>query len=419
MKLSQDGSPEQDGDRYKVFIVAPTPFYYQVPLFRMLSAHPRIDLTVYYCSDEAFRGQDVQKKFGIDGRWGVEDELLGGYTHKFLKNHSPWPSYLKSVVGLMNFGITRELVLNRPHAVILMSWMNPTWWLAILTCITLRIPFFYLTDQNVQRDLTGPLWKRWVKRMVLGNLLFPLSSGFLCAGTENRLLYSYYGVPNHKLVPFAFSWGFDSMLEIAAHLKPQSKRLRDQLGLPQDSFALLYCGRLSPEKSPITLLRAYERVELPNKRLMFVGDGQLRGELEAYVADHKIGGVHFYGFQDRQNIPQFYAVADVLVLPSHQETWGIVINEALSFSLPVIVSDQVGAASDLVHHGQNGYVFPRGDIQALAATIEMLMQRSPEERLRMGSYSMDIISRWLTRDLSNSLEQYFDSVFSPRTKVAS
>ena len=81
--------------RYKVTIIAPTCFYYQVALFRQLAVHPRIDLTVYFCSEEALHAQDVQKMYKSDGRWGGETELLEGYTYKFLRNYSPSPSYLQ------------------------------------------------------------------------------------------------------------------------------------------------------------------------------------------------------------------------------------------------------------------------------------------------------------------------------------
>ena len=397
---------------YKVAIVAPTCFYYQVPLFQTLATHPRMDLTVYFCSEEASRGSDVRKKFKTSGSWGIEGELLEGYNYKFLRNYSPSPSYLSSVIGLMNFGIWGEILKAKPDVVILMSWMNPTWWLAILACLYKKIPFLYLTDQNVQRDLSGPRWKRWVKRLVLGKILFRLTTGFLCAGTANRLLYEFYGVPEHKLVPFAFSWGSEQLLQISTVLKDQKKDIRSQLGIPEESYAVLYCGRLSPEKSPLYLIKAYEKVDRPEKVLIIVGDGELRASLQDYVANNNIESVHFFGFQNRNEIPKFYAASDVLVVPSDQETWGIVINEALCFGLPVIVSDQVGAARDLVEHGYNGLSFPRGDVQALTNSIKKLMDQDDTERSVMQARSRAIIEKWSERNMTDYLDQYLDFIYS-------
>ena len=137
---------------YKVAIIAPTCFYYQAPLFRALAANERIDLIVYFCSDEGSSGKDVKIVYGTDQNWGVEDQILDGYRSKLLKNHSPRGSYLKSLTGLANFGVWNELNRERPDAVVIMSWMNPTWWLAFLACMRFNIPLLLMTDANVNAE---------------------------------------------------------------------------------------------------------------------------------------------------------------------------------------------------------------------------------------------------------------------------
>ena len=86
-------------------IVGPTCFYYHSPLFRSLASNPRFDLKVYFCSDEPILGRDVAQEFRTDGRWGQEEEWLRGFEYEFLKNYSPFPSYLKWPFGLVNIGI--------------------------------------------------------------------------------------------------------------------------------------------------------------------------------------------------------------------------------------------------------------------------------------------------------------------------
>ena len=188
----------QTKSRYKVAIVAPTCFFYQVPLFRELAAHPRIDLTIYFCSDETLLARDVEEMYHAREQRGDESELLDGYHHKLLPNLSPIPSYLKWPWGLMNFSIWKEIRENRPDVVVLMSWMNVTWWVAIAACQRYRIPSLYMTDANVQRVLLGPRWKRWIKSLFLGSFVFKLATGFLCAGTANRSLYQFYGIPKEN-----------------------------------------------------------------------------------------------------------------------------------------------------------------------------------------------------------------------------
>lgn len=399
---------------YKLAIVAPTCFYYQVALFRQLAAHPRIDLQVYFCSDEALHARDVREMYRTEEDWGDEGGLLAGYNYQFLPNKSPRPSYLKWPLGLMNFSIWREIKQNRPHAVVLMSWMNATWWVAIAACLLFKVPFLYMTDANVQAELTGTPWKKWIKKLFLERCIFKLATGFLCAGAANRLLYKFYGVPDNKLVPFAYSWGYESHLQAWEDLRPRRLELRAQQGVAEDSFLILYCGRLSTEKRIMNLLEAFRRLNCRGKTLTIVGDGRLRKILQDYTENHNINSVRFFGFRNRNEINNFYATADLLVLPSGRETWGIVVNEAMCFALPVIASDQVGASGDLVRDGENGFTYPSGDVNALAERLQRIVDLTEEERSVMGFTSRRLIEKWVERDLVQSLDQYFDFIYSNR-----
>ena len=411
-KSTQESLGTETKRRYKLAIVAPTCFYYQVDLFRQLAAHPRIDLTVYFCSDEFLHGQDIREMYQVDKAWGDESELLVGYQHKFLPNQSPMPSYLRWPYGLMNFSIWKEIKDNRPDAVILMSWMNITWWIAIAACLRSRIPILYMTDANVQSELTGPSWKKWFKKLFLKNMLFKMATGFLCAGTANRLLYEFYGAPEEKLVPFAYSWGYESHLRAWEDLKPRRAELRAQQGIADGSFVILYCGRLATEKRVWDLLEAYRLVNCKNKILVIVGSGGLQNEMQEHVVKHGLDSVRFLGFQTRFEVRQYYATADLLVLPSARETWGIVVNEALCYELPVIVSDQVGAGRDMVRDGENGFIYPSGDVEALTLRLQQVIDLSEEERRLMGLRSRQLIEKWVKRDLAQSLDRYIDFIYS-------
>jgi len=400
-----------DKKQYKIAIVAPTPFYYQVDLFRELAAHPRIELTVYFCSKEALRGDDILKVYKTSGHWGGEEEWLKGYNYKFLRNYSPFPSYIRWPFGLMNFGIWNEIKKEKPDAVILMAWTNLTWWLATLACLYSNVPFFYMTDANIRAELSKPKLLLWLKRLLLGKWLFKHTSGFLCAGTLNKILYRYYGVPEEKLVSFAYSWGYKALLPIADDLKRQRKQIKTELGIPEESFVILFCGRLSKEKKPFDLLKAYHQVNSPHKALSFVGDGKLKKLLQEYIINCKLNSVFFFGFQNRKEIFKFYAISDVLVVPSSRETWGIVVNEAMCFGLPIIVADCIGSSKDLVQHGYNGFIFPRGDIKKLASYIEELMALPEKKRSMMGNRSLEIIKKWLEKDLAETLVQCLDFIF--------
>ena len=131
------------------------------------------------------------------------------------------------------------------------------------------------------------------------------------------------------------------------------------------------------------------------------------------VVDQKIKNVRFIGFKNRDTIPDFYIMADVIVLPSARETWGIVVNEAMCFSLPVIVSDAVGAGPDMVREGENGYTYRCGDIKELSEQLKCISAATGAESVTMRNSSLNIITEWSARDLSTTL---IDALVSTKTK---
>jgi len=211
----------------------------------------------------------------------------------------------------------------------------------------------------------------------------------------------------------------DRFARESARARCRRAALRAELGLGPGPV-LLFVGRLTPVKGLDTLLQAFRRSgvqafgcsgvqvfgcsggpetlpEHPNTRtpehpnalpaLLLVGDGEQRGELETLaralgVADR----VRFTGSRPWDQLPAFYAAADLLVLPSTFEPWGAVVTEALACGLPVVVSDQVGCAPDLVRPGENGWVVPAGDVGALADVLREAWA-APERLAAMGAAS--------------------------------
>ena len=382
---------------YKIAIVAPTPFYYHTPLYCQLAKAPEIDLTVYYCSDETVRGIDVEKMYRTKGQIVEEEDLLRGYNYKFLKNYSPFSSYMRWPFGLINLGIWREIKEGKYDAVVLQSWANLTWWLAFLACLKFNTPVFFMTDSNILSEQLKSKLKISLKEILLGKFLFKRAAGFLASGTVNKQFYKAYGVPEKKMVRLPHWWGYEQFLIKAQKLKPERENLRKSFGLKKNDLLLLFVGRLAKEKSLHTLLDAYNRVSSQNKKLFFVGDGPLRLRLEKYIRDFKIQEVYPMGFQAREALLNFYTMADALVLPSREEPWGMVVNEAMCFGLPIIASNQVGAAVDLVKEGHNGFLFPAGDSKKLVTCIEKLINLPSEERLLFGKRSIEIITEWINK----------------------
>ena len=370
---------------FKMAVFMSHPIQYQAPFLREIAAAKEIDLTAYFFWDFGVK-KTFDKQFDRDVMWDIP--LLEGYRHKFLRNFSLKPS--SDFWGTLNFGVVSELIKNHYDAVLVYGWNYFANWLIFLTAFILGTRVFLSGESPLNQELLKPKWKIKIKKIVLG-WLFKRISAFLYIGEENKKFYQYYGVPEDKLFFAPYAVDNKRFIEARKSLSKNRKLLRKELRIDEKDIVILFVGKLIYKKHPFDLLRAYEllnmgKSDLPNINvnvrrsdfqkfnLIFVGDGILRPELENYVKEYNLKNVHFTGFKNQTEIPKYYALSDILVLPSGAgETWGLVVNEAMCFGLPIIASDVVGCGPDLVKHSENGYIFPVGDIKALAKYLRDLI----------------------------------------------
>jgi len=275
----------------------------------------------------------------------------------------------------------------------------------MLTAFAIGLPVIMRGESNL---LVPPSRVRGaLKRAGLPALLGRVAA-CLAIGRHNAAFYRAHGVPESRifLAPYAVDNGF-----FQSHAARLSDRvaLKRELGLPEAPL-VLFSGKLSPVKRPLDLLRAFEQVVRRRPAaLAFVGDGPLDAEIRAYVAARGVPGVHLLGFRNQSELPRCYAAADVFVLPSAFEPWGLVVNEAMCFGLPVVVSDKVGAGGDLVQDGVNGFITPARDITVLAQRLDDLLADG-ERRRRMGEASQRIVSAWSHDDAARGLVRCLEAI---------
>ena len=372
---------------YRLAVLASHPIQYQVPLFRRLAERPELEFTVLFSGDFGVR-EYADAGFGRPVRWDVD--LLGGYRHEFLRNLSPRPSP-STFWGEINPEVVRRVRGGGFDAVWVHGWGKASDCMALVSAIASGVPVLLRGESNLLNPPSGP--KAVAKRTLL-SALFRRVSAFLAIGRYNAEFYRAHGVPEGRIHLAPYAVDNDAFLARAAECLPRRDALRRELGIAEDRPVVLFSGKLIGVKRPLDLLRAFERAaaDVPAS-LVFLGDGALRGELEAYVAERGIGHVHFAGFRNQGELGPYFAVADAFVLPSGYEPWGLVVNEAMCFGLPVVASDHVGATGDLVREGKNGFVFPAGDVDALADRLRTLLADA-ELRRKMGAESRRMIAEW-------------------------
>ena len=372
---------------YKLAALAPHPIQYQAPLFRKLADHPDIDLTVYFCWDYGEKGEFYSSEFGKKIKWDVP--VLEGYKYKFLPNLSPRAG--SSFLGQINPSIIKELFNNKYDAVWIHGYATLGSWFAFFGAWLCGTPIFLRGESHLvkQRDF----WKRAVKYGILP-LFFKGISAFLTVGSLNKKYYRFYGVSNEKMFLTPYAVDNDFFSDRFRTLNGKREQLKKEMGMAVDLPVILFASKMIPRKRPMDLLRAYVKIqERINAVLVFVGDGIERSLLEAYTKDNNLKNVYFTGFKNQTELPYYFAIADVFVLPSDDEPWGLIINEAMNFGLPIVTTEVVGSAPDLVKDGINGFIYPAGDIEKLVNCLSKVLEQS-ELRKNMRKDSLRKISEW-------------------------
>ena len=388
---------------YRLAVLASHPIQYQAPLYRLLANQPEIDLHVYFCSQW---GVEPYYDSGFGERLSWDIPVLGGYRSTFLTNFSPRPNPSR-MGGLVNPGIISSIVRGRYDAVWIHGWASVTNWMAWAGAVAWQVPILLRGESN---GLTEPSGLKGMIKKVLLRIFFRQINGFLAIGTNNANFYSSYGIPAERIFMAPYSVDNEFFMKRAVELSGQRQLLRERNGLALDRPVILFCGKFIEKKRPIDLLKAFDHLKGHfSASLVFVGDGSLRSVMERFIAERRLENVHILGFRNQLELPACYAMADLLVLPSSIEPWGLVVNEAMCFGLPVIVSDKVGAAADLIRDGVNGFTYPVGQIEALAERLQMVLA---DEQVcqEMGRQSRAIIRRWGFDEVADGLLKALHSV---------
>jgi glycosyltransferase involved in cell wall biosynthesis len=365
------------------------PIQYQAPLLQLIAADPDIDLKVFFYSD--FSLQSYQDPgFGRAIKW--DTPLLEGYEYEFLDCWSFQPGCGQSRQSIAK-NIGKQLEIGQFDAVWVHGWAWFCGLQAVLAANRLGIPVFLRGETSgVQRS--GHPAKQKIREIFL-NQLFQRITGFLYIGTLNRQFYQSYGITDDQLFPMPYAVANSYFQQQAMAARTQRNQLKQSLNLDPSRPIILYAAKLIEVKRPQDLLVAYrslspDGIQEPDPYLLVVGDGNLRSTLEAQVREMGWQSIHFLGFCNQSEMPAMYDLCDVFVLPSRFEPWGLAINEVMNAGKAIVVSDQVGCASDLVIDQENGRIFPAGNIPALAEALVWAI----EHAIPAGQKSLKRIQTW-------------------------
>jgi glycosyltransferase involved in cell wall biosynthesis len=243
--------------------------------------------------------------------------------------------------------------------------------------------------------------KAFMKRLV-----FRLIDGFVCIGSLNRAFYEAYGVPNEKLYFAPFSVDNAAFWLPNERRKSERSKIRSRLSIPRDAVVVLFASKMVEWKRATDLVRAFSMIaeSFPAAWLLLAGSGPDESRVRELASHVPEGRVRFMGFLNQSEMPSCFAASDVFVLPTSRDPWGLVVNEAMAAGLPVIVSDQAGAAPDLVVESGAGVVYECGNLEGLAAALRRFLE-SATHREAMSERAITHISKWDTTVSAEALAQ--------------
>lgn len=354
----------------RVAFVSPEPTPYRSPLLDRVAAVDGIDLTVIYAAStvagRTWQVVPLHRAVFLDGL-----KLPG--MRSLLRHDYP-----------VTPGIWRALRQARPDCVVVSGWSTYASQAAIGWCRARRVPYLLLVESHDAGPKPG--WRRRVKETVVPRIVNGAAS-VLVTGSLARESVLALGAAPDRIRVFANTIDVARFAERAALLSGRRAELRGELGLSADDVAVLSVARLAPEKGLDLLLQAARRAGVS---AVIVGEGPERPRLERLAAELGVDA-RFAGDRPWESVVEAYAAADVFALLSRHEPWGVVVNEAAACGLPLVLSDRVGAAGDLLRDGENGVLVPAEDVSAAAEAFRRLAAE-PELRRRFGARSRELAS---------------------------
>ena len=280
--------------------------------------------------------------------------------------------------------------------IVICGYASPTAMLAMAWLRLHRVPFYMEVDGGLIREDSAAKYR--FKRLLVSGATYWLSSG-----PRTTAYLVHYGAREEavRTYPFTSLWERDILPQIPTMEEKQS--LRRELGM-MESRIVLYVGRFTRAKGMDALLEAATTLDA-DTGVYFVGGEPEKAHLR-FCESQGLSNVHFVGFRRKEQLTDYYKAADLLVLPTESDVWGLVINEAMACGLPVVTTNRCVAGLELVEDGINGYLVPVNDREALAEKLRLVLSADYRE---MGERSLEKIRPYTLENMAKSHVEIFEN----------
>jgi glycosyltransferase involved in cell wall biosynthesis len=318
-----------------------------------------------------------------DGRevFGPPDLSYHSYPHQSLFKGSDRIPAFKLAIALV-----RDILRNKSELVVIPGYHRIEYWAMLWACIALGRKRAVFCDSTAN-DNPKIRFKEIAKAF-----FFRHCQGFFCYGIRSKEYIQSYGIDPRLIYSPCQAAALPHDYSATAILRRyQASNQRDG-----ESPTFLFVGRLSQEKGIDDLLAAFRRIHerLPKAKLFLAGPGSERDRLQSHAMAWGLeASIGFLGNQTPDHIGELLEISTAMVLPSHREPWGLVVNEALSYGCPVVVSDICGCTPELVFNGVTGFTFPAGDVGALCESMHQAIALN-NDRFNTAKRCLEVISQY-------------------------
>jgi glycosyltransferase involved in cell wall biosynthesis len=383
-------------NKVKLAIVCTHPIQYYAPVFRALAQSDVLEPRVFYTWSQTAQAAPFDPDFGMRFAWNIP--LLEGYKYLFVENTAkhPWPGRF---FGVKTPTLSREIAACGADAVLVFGWPMYAH-LHLLLESKGKLPVLFRGDSTLL-DPIKPLRK--LARYILLRWVYSHVDMAIAVGQNSRDYFQWCGLPSERIAFAPHSVDTLRFGDPTGEHERKASQWRTELGIPDASPVLLFAGKFTEKKDPLSLLEAFAKLN-SSAHLVLAGSGQLENSLRDRARER--ANVHFLPFQNQSEMPSVYRLADLFVLPSRGpgETWGLAMNEAMASGRPVIAGSRVGGARDLIEVGSTGWVFDSGNVAALVDVLDGAIALGREGLLKMGETARKSISNWSTAVAAKGIE---------------
>ncbi|MCA0382658.1 MAG: glycosyltransferase family 4 protein [Bacteroidetes bacterium] len=377
------------------------PIQYFAPLYQYLISKG-MALQVWYCAAGS-RPDGYDAEFGQAVQWDIP--LLEGYSYRIFPNKaSAAQQAAKGFSAFHNPAMLQALQQEPPSIVVVHGWNYRTYVQLLQQAKRYGHQLAFRAETNAAMEMARPRWQQLLRKYMLRYLLRHVDY-FLYIGQQSKQFYTRLGIPQQQLhcTPYAVD---NQRFQHAAQQLHKSA-VREQLRLPAEASIFLCSGKYIDKKRPMDVLRAFAQLRHPQAHLLMMGEGALRPQMEAFMQAENIAHlVTLTGFINQKDVANYYAAADAFIMSSdYGETWGLSVNEAMNFGLPLILSHRVGCAPDLLLPGQNGWQYTCGNVDALQQCMQAFLHTDAGTRAAMQAQSLRRINQYNFAAIEATLRQ--------------